>query len=440
MWSTRFGFDTAANCRSLLNRRLPCQSLECLSDQFTFYNMTRRIIPLTEYETVHLERAELTDADAQLLWRRFGQQVAVEPPSFKNGQCWQLTAQGWVGFIALSQELGLALLPKAPLRNLFGMLATAYDLRSVHFGPELFQVETLPGFYEQLALLLARGILERGRRGLYSMYVDRAEWLPVVRGRLDAPRMVGQPTQMTVPCQFQEQTRDVDENRILFWTLHQLLRSGLCTEQTLPTVRCAYRLLANAVTLQPCRAEQCHHRHYDRLNRDYQPLHALCAFFLRHVNPSLDEGAQDAPAFLVNSEQLFERFVHRWLATHLATRPSQASGHDLHLAPQVRYDLADELHFRIDLALFDGSETICVMDTKYKVPIGLPATADVQQVLAYAHAVQARQAVLVYPLRLARPLDITIHGIRVRSAFFDLNGDLEAAGRAFVEQIGAPSG
>ncbi|MEZ4660024.1 MAG: hypothetical protein R2911_20905 [Caldilineaceae bacterium] len=398
--------------------------------------MSRRIISLTEYETVYLDRAALTEADAQLLWRRYDRQVAVEPPSFKNGERWQLTAQGWVGFMALSQELGLALLPKVPLRNLFGMLATAYDLRSAHFDAALFQVETLPGFYEQLALLLARGILERGRRGLYRAYVERADWLPVVRGRLDAPRMMGQPTRMQVPCQFQEQTSDVEENRILLWTLHQLLRSGLCTEQTLPTIRRAYRLLANSVALQPCSVEQCHPRRYDRLNRDYQPLHALCAFFLRRVNPSLNEGEQDAPAFLVDSEQLFERFVHRWLATHLATRRSQARGHDLHLAPQLRYDLADELHFRIDLALFDGAETTCVMDTKYKIPAGLPATADVQQVLAYAHAVQARQAVLVYPLRLARPLDITIHGIRVRSAFFDLGGDLEAAGRAFVAQIG----
>ncbi|MCB0088355.1 MAG: hypothetical protein KDE54_10610, partial [Caldilineaceae bacterium] len=70
------------------------------------------MIALTEYETVYLERAEFTDADAQILWRRYGQQVVVEPPSFKNGQRWQLTAQGWVGFIALSHAVGLALLPK----------------------------------------------------------------------------------------------------------------------------------------------------------------------------------------------------------------------------------------------------------------------------------------------------------------------------------------
>ena len=402
--------------------------------------MARRIIALTEYETVYLERAEFADADAQLLWRRYGQQVVVEPPSFKNGQRWQLTAQGWVGFIALSHAVGLALLPKAPLRNLFGMLATAYDLRSVHFGAELFQVETLPGFYEQLALLLARGILDRGRRGLYRTYVARADWLPVVRGRLDLPRMMGQPPQMVVPCHFQEQTSDVEENRILLWTLHQLLRSGLCTEETRPTIRRAYRLLANSVTLQPCRAEQCRQRRYDRLNRDYQPLHALCAFFLRHVNPSLDAGEQEAPAFLVNSEQLFERFVHRWLAAHLATPQPPADdvpgARDLYLAPQLRYDLADELNFRIDITLFAGDKAICVMDTKYKAPNGLPAAADVQQVLAYAHAVQARQAVLVYPVRLPRPLDITIHGIRLRSASFDVSDDLDAAGRAFVTQIG----
>lgn len=396
----------------------------------------RRTIALTEYETVYLNREEFCEMDAQLLWRRYGRQVLVEAPSFKNGQRWQLTAQGWVGLIALSKKLGLALLPKTPLHNLFGMLAVAYDLSSVRFETELFRVQTLPGFYEQLALLLARGVLARGRRGLYSAYMERAEWLSVVRGRLDAQRMVGQPVQMAAPCQYQEQTSDVEENKILLWTLHQLLRSGLCTEKTLPTIRRAYRLLGNAVTLQPIQPEQCRHRRYNRLNSDYQPLHALCAFFLLHATSSLDEGEEDAPAFLVNSEQLFERFVQRWLASYLASQSNQGGSHAIHLVSQLRHELADNLNFRIDIALLEGDQATCVMDTKYKVPTGLPATEDVQQVLSYAHAVQAPHAVLIYPTKPARPLDITIHGIRLRSAFFDLSGDLDAAGRAFVEQIG----
>jgi len=77
-----------------------------------------------------------------------------------------------------------------------------------------------------------------------------------------------------------------------------------------------------------------------------------------------------------------------------------------------------------------------VLDTKYKAPKFTSSTDDLFQVHAYAAIKQAPEAILIYPAELQSPLDVSIGDIRVRSLPFALDGDLEAAGRRFVEAMG----
>src|SRR5206468_2502813 len=118
-----------------------------------------------------------------LLWRNYSAQVAVEIPSFKNEHNWQLTALGWVGYIPLSKDLGVALRPKVALDNLFRMLEYAYRLKSFHFLEGLFDCQSLEEFYERLAHVLARRVLDRGRKGFYRSYLNQADQIPFLRGR-----------------------------------------------------------------------------------------------------------------------------------------------------------------------------------------------------------------------------------------------------------------
>lgn len=238
----------------------------------------RKLIVLTEYQPLLLDKSELSELAAQRLWRDFRPQVEVEPPSFKTGNRWRLTAQGWVGFLPVASDLGIALQPKVPLHNLFGMLELAYDLRSLQLWDELFAVDSLEELYEGLALILARRILSRVRSGLTQRYLPRYQALSFVRGRIDISQLTQQPLLDTLPCHFAEQSIDSEENQILLWTLHLILRSGLCTDRSLPTVRRAYRALQGAISLRPFRAEACRKRSYSRLDADYRLLHLLCAF------------------------------------------------------------------------------------------------------------------------------------------------------------------
>ena len=330
----------------------------------------------------------------------------------------------------MSKELGFALRPKVQLGNVFRMLEYAYRLTSFKFLDDLFESQTLEEFYERLANVLARRILDRARKGFYRAYLAKTERLPYVRGHLQVRQLAQAPWDVKLMCRYQEHTADIEDNQILAWTLFVIARSGLLTERVSPTVRQAYRVLHGLVTVQPFSPAACAGRLYNRLNYDYQPLHALCRFFLEHSGPRHEMGDRTMLPFLVDMARLYELFVAEWLKAHL---PENVR---VEIQEPVHFDGSGALHFNIDLVLYSAAtgEVLCVMDTKYKAPSS-PAPDDLAQVVAYAEAKGCSEAILVYPSSLPNPLDIKVGDIQVRSLPFSVDGDLNQAGRSFVQNV-----
>lgn len=391
---------------------------------------TPEVVELVEYEARLFPRGQIDEFE-KLLVEHYRDQIDIEAPGYRTGGQWRLTAKGWVGFIPLADDFGLRLTPKVEIGNLFRMLEYAYRLQSFRFLDDLIGCETLEDYYERLANVLAKRVLERGRKGFYRDYLAQEEHLPYVRGRLDVARSAAQPWNIRPFCHYHEHTADIEENQLLAWTLWNIARRGICTERVLPTVRQAYHSLQGLVSLQPFSAAACIGRRYNRLNEDYRPLHALCRFFLEQTGPSHRQGDRQVLPFLVNMESLFELFVAEWLRTHLPAHWA--------IRAQERYQLGDGNgpYFEIDLVLYDMDSGLarCVLDTKYKAP-DTPSTADISQVVTYALAKGCDEAVLIYPTALRSPFDDYVgkdeKRIHVRSLAFALNGDLEAAGRHFV--------
>lgn len=195
-------------------------------------------------------------------------------------------------------------------------------------------------------------------------------------------------------------------------------------------MRRAFRAVCGAATLTAFDSLACVGRRYHRLNEDYRPLHALCRFFLDHTGPTHEAGDRQSLPFLVDMAGLFEQFVAAYLTAHL---PSE-----LAVRPQepVRVGEGGALGFAIDLVLYRRRDRVpvAVLDTKYKAA-GAATSADVSQVVTYAELKGCRDAFLIFPRELGQPLDARIGGMRVRSLAFSLEGDLEAAGGAFLRRL-----
>jgi 5-methylcytosine-specific restriction enzyme subunit McrC len=210
-----------------------------------------RTVSLVEHESIHLTRDEMTREEGEGLWRKYADQVEVTFPSPVTSDNWRLSAKGWVGHLPVSEGFAVEVKPKVGVHNLFRMLEYAYRLESFRLLDDLFRADTLRNLYERLAGLLSRLVLDRTRRGLYRTYLTRSENLPFVRGRLGARGLSLRPWTVNLPCTYEDHTADIEDNRILSWTLYVIVRSGSLTGRELLNVRRAYRILQGAVQTYP---------------------------------------------------------------------------------------------------------------------------------------------------------------------------------------------
>ena len=389
-----------------------------------------QIIELVEYESCFLAPSELNEEDAKRIDIQFGDKVSVEPPTWKTDDQWKLTSQGWVGFVPIGENRGISLQPKVPLQNLFKMLEYAYDLKSFKLLEGLYDCKSIHDFYERLATILSKRLLERAREGLYKTYKEEYEDLSFIRGSIDIIALSRNPVKVRVPCFYEDHTIDVEENQIIAWTLHTILRSGICTDRSIPILRKAERVLRNSVDLKPFCDFDCVGRTYNRLNADYEILHKLCRFFLENTGPTQNLGDRTMVPFLVDMARLFELFVARWLKQNLDSRYL--------LKTQESFAIGEKgtLKMVMDLVLYDRETRVplCVLDTKYKAH-NTVSNNDYNQAVAYADAVGCKNAILIYPKNLDYPFDEKPGRIRVKTAVFDVGTEIDEAGKKLLARL-----
>jgi 5-methylcytosine-specific restriction enzyme subunit McrC len=288
------------------------------------------------------------------------------------------------------------------------------------------------GLFERIASILSNRVLERARKGLHQAYVGRHEDLLSVRGRIDIRESLRRvpPTSGRLPCEFQELTPDLEDNQLLFWTLHRVARFGLQRDQVQKTVQRACRVLAGTVSLQEKLPSDCIGRWYHRLNDDYRPMHGLCHLLLDHLGPDILVGERQFLPFVLDMPMLFESFVAEWL--------KQAAPEPWLFKAQHRAKLKStaDLSFRIDLILRDRmtGNALAVFDTKYKLSEA-PTESDVQQVVAYAVEMGVDRAFLIYPSAHSQHIKAQIGHIQVDSLICDLALGGHAAGTCLLDDI-----
>src|SRR5262249_23712856 len=145
-----------------------------------------RVIELKEGLPTLLSRDSLDESLAIRIFQTDG--LELDFPSPKTGLQYRLCSPNKVGQIPIGQDLLLRIVPKVSVQNIFQMLEVAYNLKSFRLGDGLVDVNALEGVIERLASILAKRVLDRGRRGLYRSYIDEADRLPHVRGKLDVER------------------------------------------------------------------------------------------------------------------------------------------------------------------------------------------------------------------------------------------------------------
>lgn len=387
-----------------------------------------KVIELPEYEPKRYAEDYLPEHVLGEIRNQYRKQVDIDWLSPTADETWELTNEGYAGRVNLPDGWTLILEPKVTLANLFGMLEYAYDLESAEFLEGTYDADSIEGFFDRVANILAQNVIRRSNQGFHKEYVAKEETAEFVRGKIDVEKTAREPWKPEVHQTRRDLTADIEDNRILFWTLWKVLSSDLLRDQTRTKVRRAVRSLQDIASLQEYAASDCTGRSYRRLNSDYDFMHSLCYLLLDNSGPTRERGDHQMVPFTVDMPTLYERFVARWLDDHLPS-PFSAQAQQtvtIHQSPSIQFD--------VDIVIRRDGEVVAVADTKYKQR-SQPDTSDIEQVIAYAEAYDVEEAYLVYPEDLSTDFEFTVGDVRVRDLQFHLEGDLAANGDSFRSDL-----
>jgi 5-methylcytosine-specific restriction enzyme subunit McrC len=335
-------------------------------------------------------------ADVAFLLTRHRGRIDVLPTWRRHR--YRVTALGYAG-VLVAPTCRLVIRPKIPLQNLFVLLDPTAPVPS---EADASSPEPVGELLDFLAGQLAHRLAARAVAGLHRGYRERADEGPTLHGRLDLQAQLREaPGRKDVlHGRVDDLTVDVPCNQAAKATAERLLSSGLLGDSVRQALTRALRGYED-VSAPPLGAELFAAAQPDRLTEAYRPPLDLCRLLADGLAPGDRSGAIPGPAFLLDLERVFERFVTRGIVEAFADEPGAVSVQPPH---RLRSDeAAPTLTLRPDVTLDRGGRPVLIVDAKWKrLPRAGPLPADLYQALAYGAALGARRVVLVYPGRRER--------------------------------------
>lgn len=327
----------------------------------------------------------------------------------------ELRARGVVGVIA-ADGCALEILPKIDFpgqadekaagsirRRLVHMLAVALDMK-IEAGQVTaldWQRDTL---LEILIRLFSEKLLDAVRQGMPRRYVEHAEDLQVLRGRLDVTRqftmLAAEPTRLA--CRYDALTPDVALNQIMKTAVTRL--AGIArtsdNQRRLRELAFSYAEIA-AVPVPALRWDQVV---LDRTNARWRELINLARLLLGSRFQTTSIGSSNGFSLLFEMSTLFEQYVARMLKRALAKEDVEVISQGGRLFCLETEDRRGLFQTRPDILVKRGGTVIQVIDTKWKRisarvddPKQGVSQADVYQMMAYGRLYGCNRLTLLYP-------------------------------------------
>ncbi|WP_339346470.1 restriction endonuclease [uncultured Sphingomonas sp.] len=326
-----------------------------------------------------------------------------------------LRARGVVGVIA-TQGCALEILPKIDVaggsdaettgnirQRLVHMLAVALDLK-IDAGQVTaldWQRETL---LEILIRLFSEKLVDAVRQGMPRRYVEHADDLPTLRGRLNVTRqftaLAVEPSRLA--CRFDALTPDIALNRIMKAAVTRLSRIARTTDnqRRLRELAFAYADIADV----PVAALRWDEVTLNRTNARWRELLNLARLLLGERFQTTSAGGSDGFPLLFEMNTLFEEYVARMLKRALADTDLRVVSQGGRLYCLEADDRRQVFQTRPDILVKRGDAVLQVIDTKWKriaARIDDPkrgvSQADVYQMMAYGRLYRCDRLTLLYP-------------------------------------------
>ena len=341
----------------------------------------------------------------------------VLSPIVRRGKvCFQ--AKQFVGVIRLGTRT-IQILPKIyrstertqsiveASRNLLWMLdyATGINLKK----SDTANLKEADDWFETLVRLFSMNLKRQWLKGAYRSYQSVDDVLPVLKGKWRISAQMKRPAQKhQFAVSYDTFTSDNALNRVLRYVVEQLwkLTKNSSNRQHLSDLR----YWMGEITLLPIvNLQYVQSVKLTRLNQQYEPLFNLATLFLRNLGVELSAHDSPAYAFVFNMNQLFEKFLTKFIQRHRQEIFPGALKHS-HILPQGRQTttyLAQRggrgaFKLKPDIVFRNEDSYPAIVDFKYKqldsqIPrLGI-SESDFYQMHAYLTRFDCHEVSLIYP-------------------------------------------
>ncbi|WP_232719388.1 McrC family protein [Gordonia metallireducens] len=354
---------------------------------------------LSEYSTITID---LSRGQAESLRRTGFVDVGPAP-----GGHWEVTATSYVGSLVVD-GVELLVRPKINAENLFLLLEPG--LPPSAWLREAYEYEASGDLLPSVIAFFARTVETTLGRGVLRAYHGREEALVALRGRPDIVGQFKRAGMLTpVACRYDDFSEDVLENRVLRAAVRLALRVPRVDPEDRQRLTRQLAALDNVADVS-VRAETFDSVHITRLNQHYSPALGLARLVLANLTLSDARGSTTASSFMVDMNDLFQRFVTERLRRELRGRLDVVAEPTVHLGVGREVPMQPDLVFRSP----ETGEVRFVADLKYKLAHNARgSSADHYQLLAYTTALNLPDGMLIY---CRRPDERRRRTVTVRNA------------------------
>lgn len=203
------------------------------------------------------------------------------------------------------------------IKNIYYMLTYAFQVLKQNNYEDVAS-EEFERIQDLFAAILAKGISQQLKQGLYREYITKQENLSVMRGKLDITGTINNVIQRKhlLSCEFDELSENNIMNQILKTTAEILIKEkSVATENKVALKRVMIYFL-NVDTLEP-NSIRWDMLKFERNNQNYQMLMNVCYFVLDGLLLTTESGNYRMQTFSdEHMARLYEKFVLEYYKQH----------------------------------------------------------------------------------------------------------------------------
>ena len=214
------------------------------------------------------------------------------------------------------------------IKNIYYMLSYAFTtLKQSNF--EDVATEEFENMHNLFAAILAKGIGQQLKQGLYREYLNKRENLAVMRGKIDMSGTIKNKIarQQILSCEYDDLSENNRLNQILKTTVMILLRHSKVDAEYKDALKKEMLFFSNVDTIDPASIRWSSIR-FQRNNQTYRMLISICQLILDGMLLTTKQGECKLASFIDEQRmcRLYEKFILEYYSKKypaLSVRASQ---------------------------------------------------------------------------------------------------------------------